>query len=533
MLVEYFNKYLSKWNKFTGVVRDILKSIPGFPFFYKRKAFKLRNLSNGAIPNFSPFVYDLQAILKGKLITINGQALPISPVKQFWENTFSDRNTLQEMHSFFWLSFFNRIGDFSFMKMARLITEQWIKANKDTRSPAWEPKITAIRLMNWAQNYRFMVSSSDNDDKSSVHRSFARQLSYLIGEEKHLLDSDNLICVIYAVIRLVPRQYRAKLANKYIKRLDMCSVLRPEHLASLPPDSLVENLQYLSNIKLLMQIWEIKNLDCLDKAITCCRQLLNNMIHSNGALATFNSKIPYPSEFIKTLCSNKAASSVQLEAVPPSRIIKITSEPSSILIDTGDFVVTETEMFSPLNFEYSCDRQVLISGAGICIENKSFRIQDKTPKEAVGAPLFKSLPIIHEMYEENKNTWFDGSTRWLFMGEIFAITRQIYLCRGGQELRCEDRVSHAYGFATFLMFSIPASLKLTKLKEVNGLVIEETSPQGKNQKWAWYLSKETKFQICDGQKRPINGTMQAVKHLVVPCSRDYDHTVSRWSLRRL
>ncbi|MDR1031688.1 MAG: hypothetical protein LBL30_01005 [Holosporales bacterium] len=532
MLTKYFSKYLSKWNKFAKTVRATVKSIPGFPFFYKRKAFKLRNLSNGAIPNFSPFVYDLQAILKGKLITLNGQVLPISPVQQFWKNTFADKSTLQEMHSFFWLSFFNKIGDFSCMKTARLITEQWIKANKDARSPAWEPKTTAIRLVNWAQNYRFMISSSDNSDKSSVHRSFARQLSYLIGEEKYLLDSDDLVCVIYAVIRLVPRQYRVKLANKYVKHLGMCSILKPEHLDSLPPDSLVENLQYLSNIKLLMQIWEIKNLDCLDKAITCCQQLLNNMIHANGALATFNSKTPYPNEFIKTLCLNKIAST-QLEAMPPSRIIKVTSEPSSILIDTGDFIATETEMFCPINFEYSCDHQVLISGAGICIENKSFRIQDKAPKGGASAPMFKSEPVAHEMYEENKNTWFDGSTRWLFMGETFAITRQIYLCRGGQELRCEDRVSHAYGFATFLIFSIPASLKLTKLKEVNGLVIEEILPQGKNQKWAWYFSKETKFQICNGQKHPINGIMQAVKHLVVPCSRDYDHTVSRWSLRRL
>ncbi|MDR1475652.1 MAG: hypothetical protein LBI30_04030 [Holosporales bacterium] len=513
-------------------MHSFLKAIPGFPFFYNRKAFKLRNLSNGSIPNFSPFVYDLQSIIKGKLVTLSGRFFPIFPIEAFWRKTLVDRDVLQELHGFHWLSFFNRIGDHFYMKKARLITQQWIKENKDARSPAWSPKITATRLINWAQNYRFLISSLGNDDSSSIHRSFARQLSYLIGEEKCLLDSDDLICVIYAIIRLVPKTCRARLASKYIAHLCQSKILTVDHLRELSPDNIVENLQYLYNIKLLMQIWEVKNLSCLNEGISCCRQLLNNIIHSNGALATFNGKVPYPNEFVKTLAYSKAPVQTSEDISHESRVIKITSESSSILVDTGNFSLVASEIFYPLSFEYSCDRQVLISGAGVCMENRSFRGKDKALKNSTELT-FKSMPVTHEMYEENKNTWFDGSARWLFMDEMFAITRQIYLCRSGQELRCEDRVSHAYGFATFLLFSIPESLKITKLKEVNGLVIEETSSKDKNQKWAWYFSKETNFQMCGGKKYPINGIMQAVKHIIVPCSRDYDHTVSRWSLRRL
>ncbi len=519
-----------KLNKLWCIFHNFFKKIPHYPFIVN-KSLKLKNLPTSS--SFDTFHYDLQSILNGHLLTQSGFLIKIFPLINFWKQC-SNNSIFNEIHSFQWLSSLGKMGDHKYIKMARSLTKIWLTFNKDGRSPAWSGNITAKRLTNWAQNYHLLFSSADERFKELMHKSFAKQLTYLIKEERCLHRSEDILSIIHAIMRLSPKKERKLLAEKYSKNFSDCEVFRNDALIDLPLNKILEIVKDSNGIKLLMLSYGMSDTDALDKLVSECVDMVNSLTHIDGSLASFGKKMSVNSAVVKDFLSSHLYNDIKkAQNNTNSRIVKIISSPSDLIIDTGKPKIDADGVLTPMNFEYNSHGNTIICSSEIFIEktpSTSPQLNTNTPN-----PSFDFSEIKKEVYEENKNIWFDGNVRWSFCDEGFVLNRQIYLSKGGQELRCEDRISHAYGFSTFLMFSVPRQFKITRLKEVNGFVIEAL-PHSNNQritKWAWYFSKESKFSIIQAKKDDTGVYLNNSTKIILPCSRDFDHTVSRWSLRSL
>ena len=122
-------------------------------------------------PSFASEIYHGHFGLAG-VVALPGTDSPfaISPPSEAWE---------RELHGFGWLRHLHAAHDEISREHARALVGDWIALHGEPRGLAWEPEITARRIISWLSHTAILLEGTDVEFYETLMRSFAFQFRYL------------------------------------------------------------------------------------------------------------------------------------------------------------------------------------------------------------------------------------------------------------------------------------------------------------------------------------------------------------------
>lgn len=122
-------------------------------------------------PSFASEIYHGHFGLAGTVAVV-GMESPFSvpAPSEAWE---------RELHGFGWLLHLRAAHDEISLEHARTLVRDWIASHGEPAGVAWEPEITARRIISWLSHATIFLEGADEKFYDSVMRSLALQLRYL------------------------------------------------------------------------------------------------------------------------------------------------------------------------------------------------------------------------------------------------------------------------------------------------------------------------------------------------------------------
>lgn len=122
-------------------------------------------------PSFASEIYHGHFGLAGTVAVVAmGSPFTVPPPSDAWE---------RELHGFGWLRHLRAAHDEIARDHARTLVGDWISIHGAPRGIAWEPEITARRIISWLSHASVFIEGADEEFYDQVMRSLALQLCYL------------------------------------------------------------------------------------------------------------------------------------------------------------------------------------------------------------------------------------------------------------------------------------------------------------------------------------------------------------------
>jgi uncharacterized heparinase superfamily protein len=128
-------------------------------------------------PSFASEIYHGHFGLAGTVAVLGTESpFAIPPPNESWE---------RELHGFGWLRHLRAAHDEISREHARVLVRDWMRYHGRPRGLAWEPDVTARRIISWLSHSSVFVEGADEDFYDQVMRSFALQVRYLRSSYRH------------------------------------------------------------------------------------------------------------------------------------------------------------------------------------------------------------------------------------------------------------------------------------------------------------------------------------------------------------
>lgn len=284
-----------------------------------------------------------------------------------------DRSWLTSLHSFRWLRH-SRVADTELTSAnARSLVDDWLKLHgRKIEQPAWDPGITAARVIAWLQHSPVVLQGADFVFYRAFVKSLAVQIRYLRAIAADVEQSDARlrvrIALCFAALSLPNSAGALRSASRHLERELNAQILTDGGHVSRNPETL---LDLLTDLLPLRQTYANQSADMPSGLIIAIDRMfpaLRGLRHRDGNLALFNGTgVTRPDRLAAVLRHDESASQPLLHG-RYSGYQRLSMGHTTVIADTGcpprgrD---SRAANAGCLSFELSSGRHRYVVNAGI------------------------------------------------------------------------------------------------------------------------------------------------------------------------
>jgi len=310
-------------------------------------------------------IYSGRFPLAGQLVESDGE----SP----FLNMRADPEWQEALHSFRWLRHLREAGTDLAAANARALVSDWIATSgRKIGGVAWEPGITAKRIIAWLQHSTIVLQGSELPFYRAFMRSLSAQIRYLRTMCPDMReDEDRLrarIAIAFAALSLPVSTSSLRSASHHLGRELERQILPDGVHISRNPEAVLELLADLLPLRHTYANQASEPPQALIGAIDRMLPALRFFRHEDGNLARFNGVgATIPDRIVTVLRHDETAGKPLLHA-PHSGYSRMSMGFTTVIADTGappPFSVSQKAHAGCLSFEMSSGRHCYIVNSGV------------------------------------------------------------------------------------------------------------------------------------------------------------------------
>ncbi len=321
-------------------------------------------------PSFSSEIYHGHFGLAG-VVGLLGADSPfaIAPPSPAWA---------RELHGFGWLRHLHAARDEISGEQARTLVSDWIALHGDLRGLAWEPEITARRIISWLSHAAILVEGADEKSYDTLVRSFALQFRFLKSTYRDGPDGlarlTGLIALAFAGLCADEQQPSSLARPKQLADELKRQVLADGGHISRNPAVLIDLLHDLLPLRQCFiardQVPPPELLTAIDRMMPMLRffQL------GDQGFARFNGMGSTPMESLAALIVHDDVQGTPVSHAEKSGYCRLAAGATVMLADTGrapPIALSADAHAGCLSFEMSAGRHPLIVNCGVPVHDES------------------------------------------------------------------------------------------------------------------------------------------------------------------
>lgn len=318
-----------------------------------------------ADPQLAQEFYHGRFALAGRMVETGGfSPFAVEPPTHAWEAA---------LHGFGWLRHMRSAETDLASANTRALVDDWIKLHsKRIHGTAWEPEVTAQRIIAWLQHSNLILEGAELPAYRKFMRSLATQVRYLRtvaavmddGEEK--LRARIALAFASLALPMSPATVRAAKRNL---EYELNRQILPDggHISRNP----VTVLELLADLLPLRQTYANGTETppkALIEAVERMLPALRFFRHQDGSLALFNGVGPTLPERIISVLRHDETAGAPLTHAPYSGYERLSMGSTTIIADTGlppPVTASRDAHAGCLSFEMSSGRQRYIVNSGV------------------------------------------------------------------------------------------------------------------------------------------------------------------------
>ncbi len=315
-------------------------------------------------PLIADDIYHGRFPLAGQLVETGGASpFQVSDAPLEWKKA---------LHGFRWLRHMREAGTELAAANARALVADWMASHGGRISqPAWDPAVTARRLIAWLQHSTVVLQGAELPFYRSYLRSLAVQVRYLRFVAREMPMDEALlrirIALTFAALSLpVPGSVLRAATRNLAAELDRQILPDGGHISRSP----LALLELLADLLPLRQTYANQAeapppalMGAIDRMVPALRFFR----HSDGGLARFNGMGPTVVDRLAAILRHDDTAGQPLLHAPYSGYERLSLGGTTVIADTGaapPFHVSQTAHAGCLSFELSSARQQYIVNAG-------------------------------------------------------------------------------------------------------------------------------------------------------------------------
>lgn len=310
-------------------------------------------------------IYHGRYPLAGHTIDTGGQ----SP----FQIEFADVAWLRSLHGFRWLRHMREAGTELAAANARALVTDWMGTHgRRIAGVAWEPAVTARRVIAWLQHSTVVLQGADLSFYRAYLRSLAVQIRYLRAMAPEMPDGEERLraraALAYSALSLPASRNALRAATRNLAAELERQVLPDGGHVSRSPLALIELLADLLPLRHTYANQAEAPPDALIGAIERMLPALRFFRHQDGALALFNGMGATVQDRVAAILHHDDTGGQPLASAPHSGYQRLASGGTTVIADTGKpppAEVSHRAHAGCLSFEMSAGRQRFIVNCGI------------------------------------------------------------------------------------------------------------------------------------------------------------------------
>ncbi|MEM9677906.1 MAG: heparinase II/III family protein [Pseudomonadota bacterium] len=279
----------------------------------------------------------------------------------------------QHLHGFQWLSHLEAADSGLSRTHAMALVLDWTaRHGKPNRSPVWQTRLAAMRLIAWLNAAHLMADDPTPARQVAFVQALQRHVWHLQRTTAHarpgLPSLKTQIALVYGMVCLGEKEKTLRLAVRDLERTMDRQILPDGVHITRNPVSLVDVLTDLIPLENLFQKSGQAGPQNLHSAIDRMVLALRFFQHGDGSLAQFNGTGSTPKAQLDAILSQDRGLETPPISAPHGGYERLAKASTIVLIDTGAPVCAkvEAEPFAgTLSFELSSNKTVFISNCGV------------------------------------------------------------------------------------------------------------------------------------------------------------------------
>jgi len=310
-------------------------------------------------------IYHGRYPLAGHLIDTGGQ----SP----FQIEFADAAWLRSLHGFRWLRHMREAGTELAAANARALVTDWMATHgRRITGIAWDPAVTARRVIAWLQHSTVVLQGADLAFYRAYLRSLAVQIRYLRAMTPEMPDGEERLraraALAYAALSLPASRTALRAATRNLAAELERQILPDGGHISRSPLALIELLADLLPLRHTYANQAEAPPDALISAVERMLPALRFFRHQDGALALFNGMGATVQDRIAAILHHDDTAGQPLANAPYSGYQRLAMGGTTVIADTGappPAEVSHRAHAGCLAFEMSSGRQRIVVNCGI------------------------------------------------------------------------------------------------------------------------------------------------------------------------
>jgi len=283
------------------------------------------------------------------------------------------RDWFQHLHGFRWLSHLEAADSGLSATHATALILDWTERHgKPDRSPVWQTRLAAMRLIAWLNASHLVASDPTEQHYRLFVQALNRHMRHLQRLTNHARPGFPLlqaqIALLYGLLVLGGKEKLLRSAVRDLERTLERQILPDGIHVTRNPVVLIEILTDLLPLEALFQKTGQKGPANIHSAIDRMILALRFFQHSDGSLAQFNGTGTTPHDQLARLLQNDRGLTRVPVSSPYGGFERLSKATTTVLMDTGApvFQPVEAEPFAgTLGFELSWNKTVFISNCGV------------------------------------------------------------------------------------------------------------------------------------------------------------------------
>jgi uncharacterized heparinase superfamily protein len=309
-------------------------------------------------------IYHGRFPLAGHLVDTGGE----SP----FQIEFADAAWLRSLHGFRWLRHMREAGTELAAANARALVSDWMATHgRRISGVAWEPGITARRIVAWLQHSTIVLQGAELSFYRAYLRSLALQIRYLRAMAPEMADGEERLraraALAYSALSLPASRTALRTASRNLAAELERQILPDGGHVSRSPLALLELLADLLPLRHTYANQAETPPDALIAAVERMLPALRFFRHQDGALALFNGMGATVQDRIAAILRHDDTGGLPLTSAPHSGYQRLAIGGTTVIADTGappPPEVSHRAHAGCLSFEMSSGRQRYIVNCG-------------------------------------------------------------------------------------------------------------------------------------------------------------------------
>lgn len=245
----------------------------------------------------------------------------------------------EALHGFGWLRDLRAVGGDAARRRARALALSWINQNGHWNAATWAPEVIGARVASWIAAHDFFCASADNEFRTRVFDSLARQTRHLARVLPADLTGHELLTALHGMAMgglCLPGQERVLVeALRRLERELSRQVLSDGGHVERNPSIQLRALRRLIDLRAGLRAARIAVPDFIQIAIDRMTPALRFFRHGDGGLALFNGGREEDPALIDAVLSQADSRGRSLKSALHSGFERMIAGKTLVVMDAG------------------------------------------------------------------------------------------------------------------------------------------------------------------------------------------------------